>query len=150
MENEIEYILVSSCLLGELVRWHGRKSNIPKIVKNLLNKQNNKINLFNEQNNIKIISACPEILGGLSVPRSPVKRIGNRVYETCSDKKNRKFVTGKEVTNYFLKGAEETLKLCLQYNIKKAILCKWSPSCDITGITGKLLTLNGIKIINTF
>jgi uncharacterized protein YbbK (DUF523 family) len=97
-----------------------------------------------------IIPVCPEVLGGLPVPRPPVKRRGGRVYETCADKAERKNVTGRDVTTAFVSGAEETLRIARKYKCKTAILCQWSPSCDARGITGKLLTANGIKIINTF
>jgi len=33
---------------------------------------------------------------------------------------------------------------------RKAILAKWSLSCDASGITGKLLRENGIEVINVF
>jgi len=47
-------------------------------------------------------------------------------------------------------GAERTLAICRRYGILKAILAKWSPSCDASGITGKLLRENGIEVINVF
>lgn len=47
-------------------------------------------------------------------------------------------------------GAERTLAICRRYGIRKAILAKWYPSCDASGITGKLLRENGIEVINVF
>jgi uncharacterized protein YbbK (DUF523 family) len=65
------------------------------------------------------------------------------------------------VTEYFLRGAEEVLKIAKIYNIKEAILKQRSPSCgsgqlvmsDKTiiradGITTALLKKNGIKVIS--
>ena len=136
----MEKILISSCLLGKATRWHGKKVSITKYVKELIQKAG--------KGELEIIEACPELLGGLSVPRIPVKRRGCRVWETCEDKKNRNNVTGKELTKEFLTGAEKTLNICKNNNIKKAVLCKWSPSCDIKGITGKLLNEKGIEVVN--
>ena len=79
-----------------------------------------------------------------------MKRRKGKVYETVPDKEQRKLYTGTERTQEFVLGAQKTLELCKKNGIKKAILCKFSPSCDIGGITGKLLKVNGIEIINTF
>lgn len=134
-----EKILVSACLAGELCRWHGKR------VKSTFLKK------FVEENPEKeYVLVCPELLGGLGVPRKPVKRVKGKVFETCAEKQNRKNVTGKEVTDLFLEGAEKVLKICKRQKINRAILCNWSPSCDVNGITGKLLKRNGIEIKNTW
>lgn len=139
-----EKILVSACLLGIPCRWHGKKIYFSSFVRKYI-KQRTK-----DGCEIEVISVCPELLGGLEIPRSPVKRKKGRVFKTCEDKKMRRYITGEELTMEFNIGAEETLKIVKKENIKKAILCKWSPSCDASGITGSLLRDNGITIINTF
>ena len=53
-------VLVSACLLGERCRWHGRIHNSSAARK-----------LIGDS---PFIMACPELLGGLSCPRTPVKR----------------------------------------------------------------------------
>ena len=136
----MENILVSACLLGEACRWHGREQKISSFVKRFI--ENNP--------DTNIVSVCPEVLGGLPVPRPPVKRRKGKVYETCSEKENRKNVTGKEVTDAFIRGAELTLEIAKSKQCKKGILCKWSPSCGETGITTKLLQEHGIDVINSF
>lgn len=133
-------IIISSCLVGIPCRWHGKKVPYSSFVKKYLI----------EHPEIEIISLCPEILGGLPVPRSAVKRKNGRVFETCDEKANRKNITGIEVTSFFIKGAQKTLETALKNNIKTAIMCNWSPSCDKSGITGKLLIANGIEVINTW
>lgn len=135
----MEKILISKCLLGESCRWHGKKLYKSSFVKKYLAKHN-----------CQVIGVCPETLGGLPVPRPPVKRKKGRVFETCEDKKNRKNVTGKDVTETFISGAQKTLKIAQKAKVKTAILCKWSPSCDISGIAGKLLAADGIEIINSW
>jgi len=133
-------ILVSACLLGQPCRWHGKNIRPSSFIE--------KYKIENPDH--VLIAVCPETLGGLPTPRPPVKRRKGRVFETCADKKNRKNVTGPEVTDYFIKGAQETLKIAQREGITKAFLCYWSPSCDKTGITGKLLIENGIEVINTW
>lgn len=96
------------------------------------------------------ITACPELLGGLPCPRPPVKKWHGRVYETCEDKAERRHVTGADRTKEFELGAQRTLEICLRHGIRKAILCKWSPSCDQAGITGRLLREHGIEVVNVF
>lgn len=134
----MENILVSACLVGERVRWHGRKVTYSTFVRK-----------FQEANpDVQLIPVCPEMLGGLSTPRPPVKRRGGRIYCTCEDKAHRDEVTGDDVTEAFVAGAQATLVIAKHYCCTQAILLKTSPSCSRTGITGKLLLENGIEVIN--
>jgi uncharacterized protein YbbK (DUF523 family) len=133
-------VLVSRCLLGEPVRWHGKKLSMSSWLRKWLA----------EHPGAEIVPVCPELLGGLGVPRPPVKRRKGHVFITCADKSKRKQVTGPEVTEEFRAGAVETLRIAEQEGCSTAILCKWSPSCDATGVTGKLLISHGIAVINTF
>lgn len=129
-------VLVSACLLGERCRWHGKTYESPAIRK-----------LIGDR---PFYTACPEMLGGLPCPRPPVKRLHGRVYETCPEKAERKNVTGADRTREFEQGAELTLAKCRRLGIKTAYLAARSPSCDKSGITGKLLAGEGIEVINVF
>jgi len=131
--------LCSACLLGLRCRYDGK------------NKPNQKILALSKRETL--IPICPEQLGGLPTPRVPSEQRGNRVFN-----KN-----GEDVTNEFIKGAEEVLKISKLYCIKEVILKQKSPSCgsghiyDGTfsknlikgdGVTTALLKKNGIKIIS--
>lgn len=100
-----------------------------------------------------LIPVCPEQLGGLATPREQSEQIGNKIIT----------VSSKDVTQNFVQGAEQVLKIAQLYGIKEAILKQRSPSCgcgkiyDGTfsnkiiagyGITAKLLIDNGIKVIS--
>lgn len=100
-----------------------------------------------------MILICPEVWGGLTTPRDPSEVLGDKVFSN----------KGKDVTENFKRGAEETLKLAKKFGIKKALLKAKSPSCgsgkiydgtfsrtivDGYGITAKLLKENGIEIIS--
>lgn len=132
-------ILISACLLGLRCRYDGKDKNflegIDKLMKNHI-----------------LIPICPEQMGGLSTPRDPAERVGNKVITRA----------GKDVTEEYVKGAEESLKLARLYDCKVAILKEKSPSCgsgkiydgsfsktliDGNGVTAELLIENGIKVI---
>ena len=138
MPKNYEYI-VSACLCGEKARYDGKANTVEK-VKQLINEG-------------RAIMICPEIEGGLSVPRQPCEIQNNKVINN----------SGEDKTSEFRKGANKALQLCKKYNIKKAILKEKSPSCGskciydgtftktlITGqgITAKLLMENGIEVIS--
>lgn len=131
-------ILISACLLGVNCRYDATSKTVPEL-EELMSKHT-------------LIPVCPEQLGGLSTPRSPAEIKGNLVFnKDCVD-----------VTEEFIKGAEETLKIAKIYNCKYAILKEKSPSCgsekiydgtfsktiiDGDGFAAKLLKKNGIKVI---
>ena len=136
--HSYEYI-VSSCLCGEKTRYDGKAF------------ENEKIKKLVDDN--KAIMVCPEILGGLSVPRLPCEIKNGRVINIASDDK----------TNHFVEGAIKTLDIANKYGIKKAILKEKSPSCGSSciydgsfnknlipgeGITTRLLRLNNIEVIS--
>lgn len=131
-------ILVSACLLGINCRFDGDSKYLEQL-KILKDKHN-------------LIPICPEIYGGMKTPRQPSEKIGNKVISK----------TGEDVTDYFKRGAIETLKLAKFFDCKLAILKERSPSCgygkiydgtfsgtliDGNGVTADLLSENGITII---
>ncbi len=102
-----EKILVSSCLLGEPVRYDGKSQGQEDIIRLK--------NLF------ELIPFCPEVAGGLLIPRSPAEIVRNRVINA----------NGQDVTDEYERGADLALKTCLYLGIKKAILKSRSPSCGM-------------------
>ena len=131
-------ILVSACLLGVKCRYDGKS--VPK---------ENVMRLMEEN---ELIPFCPEIYGGLSTPRDPSEIRGDRVVSS----------KGNDVTEQYKKGAEEALKIAKMYGCTMAVLKERSPSCgnkqvydgtftgtltDGMGVTAKLLTDNGIKVL---
>lgn len=138
MPKTYEYI-VSACLCGEKVRYDG-KANTNEKVKQLVEEG-------------KALALCPEIEGGLPVPRHPCEIQNKKVINNL----------GEDKTVNFVEGGEKTLELCKKHKIKKAILKEKSPSCGSSfiydgtftktlipgqGITTKLLTENGIEVLS--
>ena len=101
----MEKILVSACLLGEKVRYDG-KGYDPSPLESL-------------KEHYTLVPVCPEVLGGLSVPRDPAEILSGRVLTR----------EGRDVTAEFEEGARKVLTLCHQEGITKAILKSKSPSC---------------------
>ncbi|TDM20626.1 DUF523 domain-containing protein [Macrococcoides canis] len=128
-------ILISSCLVGHPVRYDGRsKTNV--IFAELVDKK-------------KAIHACPEMLGGLTVPRAPAEIVGGDG-DDCLDGRARVITTdGTDVTAEFIAGAKQTLQYCKDYNVSAVVLKANSPSCGSDQIydgsfSGKLKAGNGV------
>jgi len=137
----MEKILISGCFLGQKVRYNGE-------VKPLIHQL-----IFDWKLQDRFVVICPEVSGGLPVPREAAE----------INKKNNKVLTSnnEDVTDAFNLGAQKALQLCLQYDLKYALLKESSPSCgshhiyDGTfsntkilgkGITTQLLEKHGIKV----
>ena len=111
-------IIVSACLLGENCKYSGGNNKSENVIRYLEDKE--------------YILVCPEQLGGLSTPRNPSEIItygnkdGNDVLSGCTKVLSNK---GIDVTKNFIQGAEETLKIAKEHNVKTAILKAGSPSC---------------------
>ena len=134
---EKKKIIVSACLLGVKCRFDG------------LGKENKSILDLKEK--YDFIPVCPEILGGLPTPRvSSEIKLGKVINKE-----------GIDVTDNYMRGALETLKICKVFDVNTAVLKSKSPSCgkgkvydgtfsgslvDGNGITTQLLIDNGINV----
>ena len=100
-----------------------------------------------------LVPLCPEVLGGLSVPRLPCEVLART--DTVINRR------GEDVSEAFAKGAEQSLKIAKEEGVCMAILKARSPSCgkDIiydgtftsrrvndSGLTCKLLQESGIVV----
>lgn len=109
MLMKVAKILVSACLMGEKVRYDGND--------NLL--QHPLMQRWQQEQRLLMI--CPEVAGGLSVPRAPAEQIGTRII-TCD---------GADVTVAFQCGAWRAQQLAQQQGVVMAILKARSPSCGV-------------------
>lgn len=136
-------VLVSKCFF-EHCRYDGGKQNTEKV---------KQIIKLLEDNNIDIISVCPEQLGGLPTPRVPAEIIGDCVIDK----------EGSDVTKEFELGAEATLQIAVENEVYFAIMKENSPSCGSNyiydgthsgskiggrGITTKVLSGADIKVFS--
>ena len=98
-------IAVSRCLIGENCTYAG-KNNLCKEIKELYDQG-------------LVLPLCPEVLGGLPIPRTPCEVIGEKVIDQ----------KGIDRTKEYTQGAKIALDKCLEKNIKIAVLKAKSPSC---------------------
>lgn len=103
-------ILVSACLLGAACKYSGGDNLCPQVA--LLAAIH------------PLVPACPEQLGGLPTPRTPAERLEDRVIAR----------DGRDVTEAYIRGAQEALKLARLFGCDTAILKARSPSCGAQGI----------------
>jgi uncharacterized protein YbbK (DUF523 family) len=139
-------ILVSACLMGLRCRYDGRDAFDPGIKK--------------IEKKFVLIPVCPEVMGGLIIPRDEATidgGDGENVWECGVSVMSKK---GRSVTDFFKKGAAETLQLARYLNVYDIVLKENSPSCGVfftnsdfkriegMGVTSFLLKKNGFNIDN--
>ncbi len=98
-------ILISACLVGEPCRFDGSSKERSELLDLLSNDE--------------LIPVCPEVEGGLGIPRPPAEIVGEQVLRA----------SGEDVTREFQTGAEYCRDLGLKANVKQAILKSRSPAC---------------------
>lgn len=141
--------MISACLLGVKCAWSGDERYRNEQALRLL------------QTDI-LIPVCPEQLGGLSTPRPP-QEIQSGSGEDVLDHTAKVINADKvDVTNQFIRGAEETLKIARRLNLKEFIGKSGSPSCGCghihdgsfsgmmkvgNGVTAALLKRHGIRLV---
>ena len=138
-------VLVSACLLGIPCRYNNQSKSHLQIIKNL---------------DITPVPVCPEQLGGLPTPRPASYFIGGggqEVLEGTATLMNRE---GRDVTKYFINGAEYVCAIAGLLNVRYAILKENSPSCGIhriwfedrlikgQGVASAMLKQMGISLMN--
>ena len=131
-------ILVSACLLGLCCRYDGRSKKCPEVLK-----------LTRGQHGI--VPVCPEQLGGLPTPRPPAVIAGGDGFDVLAGTARVIVPENREdVTDAFLSGAEQCLRLVRIFHIKRAVLKARSPSCGLkclTGVTAAALALQGLEMV---
>ncbi len=130
-------LLVSACLLGADCRYDGNGNQVNEIL--------------DLKDSFRLVPVCPEILGGLSVPRAASERLGDKVINN----------QGEDVTAAFAKGAQKAKQLYQDFLCDAAVLKAKSPSCGVgeiydgsfnrrlipgNGVTAELLIQNGIAV----
>lgn len=131
-------VLISACLMGVNCRYDGH-SVLAEHLEEIMEQYH-------------LVPVCPEVFGGLPIPREPGERIGDKIIT----------ITGKDVTEYYVRGAREVLRLAGLYRCNYAILKERSPSCgngkiydgtfshrlvDGNGVLAELLIKDGITVL---
>ncbi len=137
----MQKLLVSACLLGEKVRYDGGDSRQVGLLETW-------------QAEGRVIALCPEVAGGLPVPRAPAEiQTDGRIIN----------IEHEDVTDAFERGAQKALELCEKHGIRIAVLKEGSPSCGSSlinngnfdrtkipgqGITTRLLEAHSIQVFS--
>lgn len=147
-------LLISGCLIGEKVRYDGNDKLTHHQALQDLNQQG------------LLISVCPEVMGGLGIPRDPSEIEPGFNAQDVIDGKGRVISNkGTDVSREFLKGANRVLEIAKGGKVKVAIMKSKSPSCgnhDIydgsfsgktvhgSGVAALLLKQMGVQLFNEF
>lgn len=99
-------LLVSACLLGVPCNHRGASSQRPAVVE--LGRRH------------VLVPVCPEVAGGLPVPRDAAERTPEGRVVT---------VAGDDVTDAYRRGAEVAVALARRHDVVGAVLKARSPSC---------------------
>jgi len=143
-------VLVSACLLGQPVRYDGRASGHPDLLRTW-------------QAQGRVVPLCPEVAGGLPTPRPPAEIPGGQGGAVLDGEAQVVTVQGDDVSAAFLAGARQALELVRRHGIRVAVLKSGSPSCgnrlvyDGTfsgskvageGVTSALLRREGVQVFS--
>ena len=118
-------IMVSACLLGQMCKYNGESNRNERLIRLLSGHD--------------VIPVCPEVLGGLPVPRKPAEIVRGEVI-------NR---DGVSVDAAFRAGAEKAFLTAMEEKPDLIILQSRSPSCGVNGIydgsfSGKMIPGRGV------
>jgi len=137
-------IIVSACLAGLNTRYDGGNQTDERVIALL------KAGMA--------IPVCPEQLGGLPTPRPKAEIQDGDGHDVLSKNTVVLAEDGTDLTEQFIRGASEVLKLAGTMNIEEAILKDGSPSCGVNhikrkgeetvgmGVLTALLSFNGLKV----
>lgn len=118
-----EAVLVSACLLGEAVRYSGDSNPDPALVAAL------------EAAGARIVPVCPEVLGGLGVPRPPAEPPHGDGVDVLAGRAPVRTVggegAGRDVSAEYLRGARLAVELAREVGARFAFLKERSPSCGV-------------------
>ena len=132
-------IMVSACLLGENCKYNGGNNLCEAVCRFVAGHE--------------IFAVCPEVMGGLPVPREPAEIVDGVV----------RVQTGRSVDREYRLGAEKALEIAKREGVELVILQPRSPSCGCRqiydgtyshvrkegkGVFAQLLSDNGIRCVD--
>lgn len=119
-------IMVSACLLGDNVKYNGGNNRHEKVLEYIKGHE--------------VVPVCPEMLGGLSVPRAPGEIQDGIVRNE----------DGTSVDYEYRTGAAKAMEIAESERIDMAILQSRSPSCGVNQIYDGSFTGRKIKGMGVF
>ncbi|HEX2444522.1 MAG TPA: DUF523 domain-containing protein [Vicinamibacterales bacterium] len=144
-------VLVSACLLGERVRYNGADAAAGSPILDAWLAQG------------RVVRFCPEVAGGLGVPRPAAEIQGPGGPAVLEGRARVLTRAGTDVTANFLNGARQALDAAVAEGVRLAVLKDGSPSCGSgfvydgsfsgrrtsdAGVTAALLEREGIRVFS--
>lgn len=77
---------------------------------------------------------CPEVAGGLPIPREPAEIVGGDGFDVWDHQAKVMTISGKDVTEAYKKGAINAYQVLMEKQISTLILKANSPSCGSSTI----------------
>jgi uncharacterized protein YbbK (DUF523 family) len=140
MTSQPPIYLVSACLLGMPCAYDGRGRG---------DRQGRLADLLAAAAPGWVVPVCPEVAGGLPIPRPPAEIVGGDGDDVLDGRARVMTITGEDVTEAYLQGANCALAAVQRHGITIAILKQHSPSCGSDRIydgthSGKLRAGQGV------
>ena len=147
----IARVLVSACLLGAEVRYHGGSARIESPI------------LGRWQDEGRVVSVCPEVAAGLGTPRAAAESVRGDGVRVLAGAAAVMTSDGRDVTAAFMAGAEHAVAMAEEFHIRVAVLKTRSPSCGTgeiydgsfsgrlvsgAGVTAAALQRVGVQVFN--
>lgn len=141
-----EVVLCSACLLGVPCRYDGTDRRSRHVEAALDGRA--------------VVPICPEVAGGLAIPRSPADLLGGDGRRVLEGRARVVTGDGVDVTAAFRAGAERVLAAALAHRATVAVLKEGSPSCGVTrvrvdgaparglGVTAAALDRAGLAVLS--
>jgi len=111
----------------------------------------------------RLVSFCPELAAGFSVPRPPAEVVGGDATDVFNGDARVLEDNGSDVTDLFVRGAELAVARALAQGCAAAVLTDGSPTCGTTyvydgsfdggtkpgmGVAAQLLRDNGVAVFS--
>ncbi len=144
-----EIYLVSACLLGMRTTYDNSSHPQPRLVELAARG--------------RAVPICPEVAGGLPIPRPPAESVGGDGHAVLDGRASVHTCHGDDVSAAFITGAQAALNTARRWGIKTAIMQPRSPSCgpcqiydgsfggrliDGQGVAAALLSRHGIRVLS--
>lgn len=138
--------LMSACLAGTRCAYDGGAANQEVSV--------------GERAAVRLV--CPEVMGGLGTPRDRAEIVGGNGFDVLDGRARVLTHRGEDVTEAYLSGARQVLRIAQASGAAGAVLQDYSPSCGCRqisdgsfrrnrtagmGVTAALLVRNGFEVV---
>jgi uncharacterized protein YbbK (DUF523 family) len=140
-------VLCSACLLGQACRFDGGDKLSRAVIAALRDKE--------------VVPICPEVAGGLGVPRAPCSLSGGDGKDVLSGSARVMTSDGRDATAAYLAGAAAAAAAAKRFGATVAILKEKSPSCASrsvligprlapgAGVTAAALARDGLAVVSS-